>query len=182
MDPGTRDFQVGRSVGEMVGGFLCFVGGLTGNVFGGAATVTGIGATVGVPAVVVSVGLVMGGAANIEAGYRGLVQALKSPNSGSSGPQGTGPGKGGENAFTSRGRAAHREFAENVKAKPGWQSEPRLVDPATGKTVIPDAVTPTGHPIELKPNTPTGRASGQRQLPKYERATNKKGRVIYYDP
>jgi hypothetical protein len=102
--------------------------------------------------------------------------------SGSSGPQGTPPAKGGENAAAARGRAAHREFAEGVKARPGWQSEPRLVDPTTGKTVVPDAVTPRGHPVELKPNTPSGRASGERQLLKYERATGKKGRVIYYDP
>jgi len=83
-------------------------------------------------------------------------------------------------AAAARGREAHREFADKVKAKPGWQSEPRLVDPATGKTVIPDAVTPKGHPVELKPNTPSGRAQGRRQLPKYERATGKKGRVVYY--
>lgn len=81
-----------------------------------------------------------------------------------------------------RGRQAHKDFADKVKGKDGWQSEPRLTDPATGKTVIPDAVTPSGHPIELKPNTPSGRAQGARQLPKYERATGKKGRVIYYDP
>jgi RHS repeat-associated protein len=94
-------------------------------------------------------------------------------------PRGT---RGGESTAAARGRAVHKEFAEKVQQKPGWQSEPRLVDPATGRTVKPDAVTPKGHPIELKPNTPSGRAAGKRQLPKYERATGKKGRVIYYDP
>ena len=64
-----------------------------------------------------------------------------------------------------------------------WQSEPQnLIDPATGKKVIPDAVTPSGRPVELKPNTPSGRRQGRRQLPKYERATGKKGKVVYYDP
>ena len=88
----------------------------------------------------------------------------------------------GENAAAARGRQAHKEFAEKVKNKPGWQSEPRLTDPKTGKTVKPDAVTPSGKPVELKPDTPSGRAQGARQLPKYERATGEKGKVVYYDP
>ncbi|HET7306865.1 MAG TPA: RHS repeat-associated core domain-containing protein, partial [Gammaproteobacteria bacterium] len=90
--------------------------------------------------------------------------------------------KGGETAATKAGRLAHKEFANKVKQKPGWQSEPRLTDPATGKTVVPDAVSPSGRPVELKPNTPSGRAQGKRQLPKYERATGKKGKVVHYDP
>jgi hypothetical protein len=92
----------------MVGGFLCLVGGLTGKVFGGAATVTGVGAAVGVPAIVVSVGLVAGGAANIEAGYRGLLQALKSPGSGSSGPPAASTTKSVPNPDGSRGGPEHR--------------------------------------------------------------------------
>jgi hypothetical protein len=90
--------------------------------------------------------------------------------------------KGGESAAAARGREAHKEFAEKVKNKPGWQSEPRLTDPKTGKIVKPDAVTPSGRPVELKPNTPSGVAQGERQLPKYERATGKEGKVIYYEP
>jgi RHS repeat-associated protein len=86
------------------------------------------------------------------------------------------------NKAAAEGRKQHEAFAQKVKAKPGWQSEPRLIDPKTGKIVKPDAVTPSGRPIELKPNTPTGRAQGKRQLKIYERATGKKGRVIYYDP
>ena len=57
-----------------------------------------------------------------------------------------------------------------------------MKDPQTGKTVRPDVVTKSGKPLELKPNTPTGRAKGRRQLPAQERATGKKGRVIYYEP
>ena len=179
---GTPEARRGLAVGQIVGGMITLVGGLTGEVAGGLATTTGIGAAVGVSTIAVSTTLVVGGAANVAAGIRGLTQSMMSSSSGISGPQGTAPAKGGENAAAARGRAAHRELAEEVKAKPGWQSEPRLVDPATGKTVVPDAVTPRGHPVELKPNTPSGRASGKRQLPKYERATGKKGRVIYYDP
>jgi hypothetical protein len=81
-----------------------------------------------------------------------------------------------------RGRKWHRWFALKVKGKRGWQSEPRLMDPKTGKIVIPDAITSSGRPLELKPNTPSGRAKGKQQLPQYERATGKKGRVVYYDP
>jgi RHS repeat-associated protein len=89
--------------------------------------------------------------------------------------------RGGETADTIAGRQAHAEFAAKVKQKPGWQSEPSLTDPATGKTVKPDAVSRAGRPVELKPNTPSGRAAGRRQLPKYERATGKQGRVVYHN-
>lgn len=90
--------------------------------------------------------------------------------------------KAGENATTKAGRAAHQEFAEKVKQKPGWKSEPSLTDPKTGKTVKPDALTPSGKPVELKPNTPSGRAKGKQQMEKYERAAGKSGRVVYYEP
>jgi RHS repeat-associated protein len=80
-----------------------------------------------------------------------------------------------------RGKKAHSEFSQRASKK-GWDVNARGRDPQTGKTVIPDAVTPSGRPIELKPNTPTGRAKGARQISKYERAFNKSGRVIYYDP
>ena len=57
-----------------------------------------------------------------------------------------------------------------------------MTDPQTGKSVRADLVTPGGNPIEIKPNTSSGRAKGKKQLPQYERATGKKGRVIYYNP
>ncbi|MBK7883705.1 MAG: hypothetical protein IPJ81_07815 [Chitinophagaceae bacterium] len=79
-----------------------------------------------------------------------------------------------------KGNKAHKEFTEKAKAK-GWTT-PTLKDPKTGKTVKPDAVTKDGKPIELKPNTRSGKTKGARQLPKYERATGQKGRVITYDP
>ena len=80
------------------------------------------------------------------------------------------------------GRARHAELAAKVKEKPGWKSEPKLTDPKTAKSVKPDVVKKGGRPLEYKPKTPTGRAQGARQLPKCERATGKKGRVIYYEP
>jgi RHS repeat-associated protein len=88
----------------------------------------------------------------------------------------------GETSAAAEGRAAHRQFAERVKERPGWQSEPRIVDPATGRIVKPDATTRRGNPVELKPDTKTGRQAGKRQIKMYERVTGKKGRVIYYTP
>lgn len=113
---------------------------------------------------------VVGGAAGGKAGTTGNVARV---------PKGAANPKVA--AAINKGRKAHADFSQKAAAK-GWQVEPRLTDPKTGKTVIPDAVTPSGHPVELKPNTPSGRAQGKRQLPKYERATGENGRVIYYDP
>jgi RHS repeat-associated protein len=91
-------------------------------------------------------------------------------------------GCGGENSAAEYGRQVHSDFAEKVGTKEGWQSEPRIEDPQTGKYYKPDAVTPGGHPIELKPDTPSGHRAGARQLKIYERILGKKGRVIYYTP
>jgi hypothetical protein len=82
---------LGLAVGQIVGGIAITVGGFTGEVLGGAASVTGIGVAVGVPAMVVSTTLVVGGAGNIAAGIRGLMTT----GSGNSGTQGTALGKEG---------------------------------------------------------------------------------------
>ncbi len=87
-------------------------------------------------------------------------------------------GGGGESAAAARGRAAHKEFAEQVKAKPGWQSEQRI----PGTKLRPDAIDPKGRPVELKPNTPSGRARSARHIQVYKDATDTNGRVTYYDP
>jgi hypothetical protein len=76
----------------------------------------------------------------------------------------------------------HEMLQERMRRK-GWlvdRAETGMIDPATGETVYPDAITPTGHPVEIKPRTPTGVEAGKSQLPQYERATGKRGRVIYY--
>jgi hypothetical protein len=70
-------------------------------VLGGLARTTGIGATLGVPAIVVSSGVIAGGAANVAAGARGLFTT----GSGSSAEKGTPPpnmspaGAGRQGAF-----------------------------------------------------------------------------------
>ena len=92
-----------------------------------------------------------------------------------------GGSSGGENDAAKRGRAEHEKFKNRVRNKPGWVAEPQnLIDPVTGKKVVPDALTPSGRPVDLKPDTPSGRAQGRTQLKKYERTTGKSGRVIYY--
>lgn len=89
--------------------------------------------------------------------------------------------RGGESAAAATGRQAHKELSERVSQKPGWQSEPRLQG-MDGKLYKPDVVTPSGRILELKPNTPSGRAAGARQIRNYEEQLNMRGRVIYYEP
>jgi hypothetical protein len=84
---GTPEARLGLAVGQIVGGIALTVGGFTGEVLGGAATVTGIGVAVGVPAMMVSTTLVVGGAGNIAAGLRGLTQSMMSKGPGTLGTQ-----------------------------------------------------------------------------------------------
>lgn len=89
--------------------------------------------------------------------------------------------KNGETDATKEGREKHKELAEKVKKKEGWQSEPTIKD-KNGKSHKPDIITPSGRVIELKPNTKSGRYRGQKQLERYKDVLNngKRGRVIYY--
>jgi RHS repeat-associated protein len=95
LSEGTPEARLGLAIGQIVGGVIATAGGLTGQALGGMASVTGIGAALGVPALAVSTGLVVGGAGNIAAGLRGLSQAMMSQGSGSSGARGTTPAAGG---------------------------------------------------------------------------------------
>lgn len=95
----------------------------------------------------------------------------------------------GDNWATRAGRRAHAALRERVAQKPGWDPEP-TVTLKDGRILRPDVRTPsrvraTGKPepfqMELKPNTPTGRAAAARAVKKYE-TTGVKTRPIYYDP
>jgi hypothetical protein len=95
----------------------------------------------------------------------------------------------GDNWATRAGRRAHKWLEDTVEAKPGWQYEPKV--PRAGQRPLkPDAGTPRRSPaapekrcyLELKPDTPTGRAAGARAVKRYQDATGEKARVIYYDP
>jgi len=59
-------------------------------------------------------------------------------------------------------------------------SEQRIYK-ADGSYLKPDVITPSGNFIELKPNTPSGRAQGKRQKELYEKEFGKKTKVIFYD-
>ena len=96
----------------------------------------------------------------------------------------------GDNWATRAGRRAHDALDAVVATKPRWRSQPsvKLED---GRILRPDVRTPPRvrtqgkepepFQMELKPNTPSGRAAGARALKKYA-PTNVKTRVIYYDP
>ncbi|MDR1244459.1 MAG: hypothetical protein LBJ98_00565 [Endomicrobium sp.] len=87
----------------------------------------------------------------------------------------------GNNPAAQRGKQAHKDFQKKINAKKGWQSEPTLLG-ADGKIYKPDAVTPSGTFIELKPNTPRGRSRGRAQAKKYREQLGMNGKVVYYDP
>ena len=80
-----------------------------------------------------------------------------------------------------RSNQAHKELAEKVSKKPGWQFEPVLRG-TDGKLHKPDVITSSGRFIELKPNTPSGRATGARQAQRCREQLGMEGRAIYYDP
>ena len=84
-------------------------------------------------------------------------------------------------AAIDKGNKAHADLAAKVKQKPGWQSEP-ILRGADGKLHKPDVVTPSGRFLELKPNTPNGRATGAAQADRYRKQLGMKGKVIYYEP
>jgi hypothetical protein len=94
----------------MVGGVVLMVVGAGGSIGGGAVSLTGVGAAVGVPAVAVSAGLVTAGAGNVMAGLQGLGQALT-----------TGGGAGSGSPPTAASGAA--------------KGYPSVIDPRTGKPV-----------------------------------------------
>jgi RHS repeat-associated protein len=89
-------------------------------------------------------------------------------------------GAGGESIKTIKGRDAHDVFDELVKNKTDWQSKPRIKD-AEGNVYIPDALSPSGKPVELKPRTASGIKRGRRAIKRYKKVTGKNGRVVYYD-
>lgn len=96
----------------------------------------------------------------------------------------------GDNWATRAGRRAHAALKKHVAQKPDWQSEP-TVPLKDGRVLRPDVRTPSRvrtqgkdpepFQMELKPNTPSGRAAAARAAEKYK-ATGVKTRPIFYDP
>jgi hypothetical protein len=90
----------------------------------------------------------------------------------------------GDNPYAQRVREIHKQFEEEAKAK-GWKvgrDKTKGVDPKTNRNVYPDAIDECGRPVELKPDTPSGRRRAKTQGEKYKRATGKDPVIIYYDP
>lgn len=87
----------------------------------------------------------------------------------------------GDNWATRAGRRAHADFKRRVELKDGWDWENGLTS-KEGQTMRPDISSRGDMFMELKPNTPTGRRAGLRQVKRYRQATDRPVRVIYYDP
>jgi hypothetical protein len=95
----------------------------------------------------------------------------------------------GDNWATRLGRRAHAAFKQQIESKAGWESEPKLERPGK-RPLRPDAGTPKRDPgnpdkrhyLELKPNTPSGRAAAARAVKRYKTVTGDKVRPVYYDP
>ncbi|MBK8254536.1 MAG: AHH domain-containing protein [Polyangiaceae bacterium] len=75
--PRSAYFERGKALGMIGGGLYTTAMSLGGEIFGGAATVTGVGAAVGLPAIAVSTVGVAGGAGNILAGINAWMSAPK---------------------------------------------------------------------------------------------------------
>jgi hypothetical protein len=94
----------------------------------------------------------------------------------------------GHNWATRAGQRADKFYKDMARGKEGWQPEPRVAGP-NGTTLKPDVGAPRRTPdpavrkyIEVKPDTPSGRAAAARQVKKYEEATGQKVRALFYDP
>jgi hypothetical protein len=95
----------------------------------------------------------------------------------------------GDNWSTRKGMKAHADNQAKVASKPGWDPKPTLERPGK-RPLRPDAATPARNPeepdkryyLELKPNTPSGRAAAARAVKRYKEVTKNKVRAIYYDP
>jgi hypothetical protein len=79
------------------------------------------------------------------------------------------------------GKRRHDELKKRVDERKdrGWHRDGYKVN---GRWIFPDATTRRGYLLELKPDTPSGRAAGAKQCAEYTRVTNKRCRVIYYQP
>ena len=75
----------------------------------------------------------------------------------------------------------HHFICLGSRSNPGWKIEKRL-DYQGGRYGFSDAMTPSGRPVELKPNTKSGIKKGMAQLKKYEIGAERKGILVLYDP
>jgi RHS repeat-associated protein len=124
----TPEARRGLAVGQIFGGIVTLAGGLTGKVLGGIATTTGIGAVIGLPAIAVSAGFVVGGVGNIAAGIRGLMTT----GSGSGGPQASTPAARGGAELSKEAQRSIRSFERRIA-----EHESKLAEFKANPTVRP---------------------------------------------
>lgn len=92
----------------------------------------------------------------------------------------------GDNWATRAGRRAHAALKERLAQKPGWKYEPRIENPGD-PPLKPDVGAPIRSTVkprklmELKPDTPSGRAAAARAVKRYFDATGQKVRPIFYN-
>jgi len=157
---GTVAFERGLALGQIVTGLAEIAGGAGGSVVGGLMSATGIGATLGVPAIAVSAVVVTGGAANVAAGLAGLMSSGSGPSTPRQPAQGAAPAAtGGPTSFDAV--AAHvaktgklpNNFITKAEAKSlGWNPKAgNLADIAPGKSIGGDIF---GNNEGLLPNAP----------------------------
>ena len=91
------------------------------------------------------------------------------------------PRRGGDTISAQIGRAMHADLKALVDSKPGWESNPKVLG-KEGNKLYPDVRTPGNRYLEYKPDTPSGRAAGERQAGVYRAATERPVRVIRYKP
>lgn len=89
--------------------------------------------------------------------------------------------RGGDNYAARLGRKVHAELKARVEQKLNWDPNPEFTG-QSGARLRPDAGTPRGRYLELKPNTPSGRRAAESQVRKYREDGKKKTRAIYYNP
>jgi hypothetical protein len=153
--PGSRWAEIGRGVGEIVGGGFAFAAGMAGMLGGGVASGTGVLTLPGVAAVVGSAALVAGGIANVMTGAERLGQALAmSSGSGSSGPQGKSPDAKGS-SWSKRRSDYWKDRAKNA-AEDEFSPE-NLERMRRGKPPLDDE---TGVPMELHHKVPRREGGG----------------------
>ncbi|MBK8255404.1 MAG: hypothetical protein IPK82_22435 [Polyangiaceae bacterium] len=140
-------FERGKALGMIGGGLYTTAMSLGGEIFGGAATVTGVGAAVGVPAIAISTVGVVGGAGNILAGINAWMSM-----SGATPPDSAQPRVSGEAL-----KAARKEFA-SVKPK-FWKNE---------AATNPGKYTPAQLEDMMKGNAPIGSDGFRMELHHYK--------------
>ncbi len=95
------------------------------------------------------------------------------------------PARGGHNLRTRVGQERHQALREQVRLKDGWDSEPTLMTKngiRRPDVLAPERSSGKRFQMELKPDTPSGRAAAARAVKRYFRDTKNKTRAIFYDP